>query len=187
MMKKLLVILVLLVASPAVAGVVLNGDPSLTSVEVDSPACQCRNAAMLDPFDPQQTLCQFEGTVDVNITTAPARVRFEYSIFGNALGSTHDGAGAWIQLSASDGLNSPLVAMAALPPQAVDGWPDPTGRYGTTNIQSGETVDFVAPARFTAGIWVAYNTHDAAGQEWGCRAPKTHRPSWMKILVEPSP
>jgi hypothetical protein len=69
----------------------------------------------------------------------------------------------------------------------LDGWPNPTVRLGTTNIQSGETVDFAAPVHFTARIWIAYNTNGVAGQEWGCPAPKTHRPSWMKILVGSSP
>jgi hypothetical protein len=184
--KIAFIFVLLAVSRPAVAGVILNGDPSLTWAEVDSPGCQCRNADKLDPFDHRQTLCILDGSIDVNVTAAPARVRFEYSIFGNALAHRHDGAGAWIQLSDSDGVNSPHVAMAALPPSGLDGGLDLTIDYGTSNIQSGETVDFVAPVHFTAQIWVAYNASPAA-QEWGCRAPKTYRPSWMKILIDQSP
>jgi hypothetical protein len=89
---------------------------------------------------------------------------------------------------------SAYIATAGLSPAGVastvfyGGVPHPGGSW----IGNSETLDFTAPASFTAYVNVAFNrdnqgSADREHQLWGCSAPKVPNPSYLKIVVEPLP
>ena len=188
----LLLVAVLQVGSAANAQVVLNGDPTLTQVTVNSSGCQCQNATTPLPTDGTQTLCTLDMSISVNVE-GPGRATFSYSLFGNALEDPHDGADAWISLSPLPSGQSSYIATAGLSPAGVasslfeGGIAYPGGSW----IGNSQTIDFTTPASFTASVNVAYNrdnrgSPDREYQQWGCAAAKVASPSYLKVQVEPS-
>jgi hypothetical protein len=189
----LLAIFVLLMASKAHAQVILNGDPTLTEVTANSTGCQCLDATGVLPNNGTQTLCTLSMSISVNVV-GPGRAEFSYSLFGNALSRRHDGVNAWISLSPLPAGQSPYIAAAGLAPLAVGGTVfyggDPADGAGW--IANSQTLDFTAPASFTANLNVAYNRDNRGSavresQQWGCSAPKVPSPSYLKVEVEPLP
>jgi hypothetical protein len=190
---SLLVVAALIVGSPAHAQVVLNGDPTLTEVTVNSAGCQCQDAATPLPTLPTQTLCTLNMSIPVSVI-GPGRATFSYTLFGNALEDPHDGVNAWISLSPPPAGQSTYIATAALSPAGVADIVFSGGvpYSGDSSIESSQTLDFTGPASFTAYVNVAFN-RDVRGsatrelQQWGCFASEVPSPSYLKVKVEPLP
>ena len=148
-----------------------------------SSGCQCQNAT--ETFQPEtpnpkqgpQTLCTLDMSVPVTLT-GPSRVRFSYSIFGDALGSHHDGVNAWVSISGNPGL---YIATGALAPHAVFN----SGQGGSW-VGNAQDIDFPGPTTFTAQVNVAFGQdHNESAQEWGCMVPKIPSPSFLSVEVTP--
>ncbi len=189
----LLAVAVLLLGSQAQAQVVLNGDPTLTEVTVNSDGCQCQHAITPLPTDGTQTLCILDMSIAVSVT-GPGRATFSYSLFGNALETTHDGVNAWISLSPLPAGQSTYVATGGLSPAGVVGpvYYGGVPYVGGSWIGNAQTLDFTGPASFTANVNVAFNrdnrgSSDREYQQWGCPAPKVPSPSYLEVQVEPLP
>ena len=183
----------MLVGSPVDAQVVLNGNPTLTQVTVNSTGCQCEDVTTPLPTDITQTLCTLNMSIPVTVA-GPGRATFSYSLFGNALEDKHDGVNAWISLSPQPAGQSAYIATAALSPFGVA----PIVYYGGVPYSGGswignsQTVDFTGPASFTASLNIAFNRDNQGSpvrelQQWGCSASKVSSPSYLKIEVDPLP
>ena len=183
----------LLAASQARAQVVLNGDATLTQLTVNSPGCQCQGVTTVLPANGTQVLCTLGMSIPVSVV-GPGRATFSYSLFGNALSHPHDGINAWISLSPTPAGQDTYIATAGLAPSGVGGivfyGGDPT--QGSSWIGNSQTLDFTAPANFTAQVNVSFNRDNRGSpvketQQWGCSAPKVPSPSYLKVVVEPLP
>jgi len=148
-----------------------------------SSGCQCQDATeTIQPESPNpkqgpQTLCTLDMSVPVTLT-GPSRVRFSYSIFGDALGPHHDGVNAWISITSNPEL---YIATGALEPKAVF-----NNGQGGSWVGNAQDIDFPGSATFTAQVNVAFgHGKNESAQEWGCLVPKIPSPSFLSVEVTP--
>jgi hypothetical protein len=152
----------------------------ITSV---SSGCQCQKATQTfqpeapNPKQGPQTICTLNMSIPVTLT-GPSRVRFSYSIFGDALGPHHDGVNAWISITSNPKL---YIATGALEPKAVF-----SNGQGGSWVGNAQDIDFPSAETFTAQVNVAFeHEKNESGEEWGCLVPKIPSPSFLSVEIIP--